>query len=300
MKKLFNLLLLFFILAGCTKNTNEVGSKENPLKFYLVPAQDMLTLETQGKVLEKYLQQDLKMEVRVELPTSYIAVVEAFGSKRADAAILNTFGYVLAQEKYQAEAKLKLVNRGRDFYNGQIIVREDSGIKSIKDLNGKKFAFVDPASTSGYLLPLRLFKFENIKIKESVFFGRHDTVVSAVYQNKVDAGATFHTPADEDGTPKDARWLLRTQYPDVYKKVKILQLTEAIPNDPLVLRKDLPEEIKTKLAESLQKYIKTEAGAKVLYDLYHITDFKVASDADYDMVRGYLKDLGKTAQEFIK
>jgi phosphonate transport system substrate-binding protein len=302
MKKTYSLILVLalFVLSSCTKNNNEIGSKENPLKFYLVPAQDMLTLTEQGKILQKYLQDDLKMEVRVELPTSYIAVVEAFGSNRADAAILNTFGYVLAHEKYQAEARLKLVNRGRDYYNGQIIVRADSSIKSIKDLNGKKFAFVDPVSTSGYLLPVRLFKKENIKIKESIFAGRHDSVVTAVYQKKVDAGATFYTPPDDDATPKDARWIIRTQYPDVFKKVKILQLTEAIPNDPLVLRKGLPEDIKNKLIEALKKYIKTEEGSKVLHKLYHITDFKTAQDADYDLVRGYLKDLGKTAQEFIK
>ncbi len=301
MKKLLNLIYILALInfSSCTKNSAELGSKENPIKFYLVPAQDMLTLTEQGKVLEQYLAKDLNLEVKVELPSSYIAVVEAFGSKRADAAILNTFGYVLAHEKYGVEAKLKLMNRGRDEYNGQIIAHVD-GPKTIKEIDGKKFAFVDPASTSGYLLPQRLFKQENIKIKESIFAGRHDSVVSAVYQRKVDAGATFYTPPDEDGTPKDARWLLRTQYPDVFKKIRILQLTGPIPNDPLVFRKDVPEELKNKISESLKKYIKTEAGAKVLHNLYHITDFKVASDKDYDVVRGYLKDLGKTAQEFIK
>lgn len=297
LKLIYFLILLSF--SSCTKNLSELGSKENPIKFYLVPAQDILTLTEQGKILEQYLIKDLGLEVKVELPSSYIAVVEALGSKRADVAILNTFGYVLANEKYGAEAKLKLVNRGRDEYNGQIIAHID-GPKTIKEINGKKFAFVDPASTSGYLLPQRLFKQENIKIKESVFSGRHDSVVLAVYQKKVDAGATFYTPPDEDGTPKDARWLLRTQYPDIFKKIRILQLTGPIPNDPLIFRKDVPEELKNKISESLKKYIKTEAGAKVMYNLYHITDFKVASDKDYDMVRGYLKDLGKTAQDFLK
>ena len=298
MSLLFLINLLLF--AACTKNSADLGSKENPIKFYLVPAQDILTLTEQGKVLQKYLTSDLGLEVKVEIPASYVAVVEAMGSKRADVAILNTLGYVLAYEKYGAEAKLKFVNRGRDFYSGQIIVHADSGITDIKQLNGKKFAFVDPASTSGYLLPTRLMKKENIKLKETVFAGKHDSVVLAVYQKKVDAGATFHTPPDDDGTPKDARWILRTQYPDVFDKVKILQLTEAIPNDPLVMRKDMPEEIKTKIIDSLKRYIKTPAGAKVLMDLYHITDFKQASDADYEPVRGYLKELGKTAQDFIK
>lgn len=289
-----------FVLAACTKNTNELGSKENPIKFYLVPAQDILTLTEQGKVLQKYLTKDLGLEFAIEVPASYVAVVEAFGSKRADVAILNTLGYVLANEKYGAEARLKLVNRGRDEYAGQIIVRDDSKIKSIKDLNGKKFAFVDPASTSGYLLPQRLFKQQGIEIKESIFAGKHDTVVTAVYQKQVDAGATFYTPPDDDGMPKDARWLLRTQYPDVYKKIRILQLTDPIPNDPLMFRKEMPEELKVKIVDSLKRYIKTEEGAKVLKDLYHITDFKEASDKDYDKIREYLKDVGMSAQEFVK
>jgi phosphonate transport system substrate-binding protein len=294
------LLINLVFLGGCTKNNAELGSKENPVKFYLVPAQDVLTLVEQGKVLQKYLSTELGLEFKIEVPASYVAVVEAMGSKRADVAFLNTLGYVLANEKYGAEAKLKLINRGRDSYSGQIIVNASSGIKDIHQLNGKRFAFVDPASTSGYLLPSRLFKKENIKLKETVFAGKHDSVVLAVYQKTVDAGATFYTPSDDDGTPKDARWILRTQYPDVFDKVKILQLTESIPNDPLVMRKDMPEELKTKIVEALKKYIKTPEGAKVMMDLYHITDFKEATDADYEPVRGYLKELGKTAGDFIK
>ncbi len=292
------LLVGFSFLNSCTQS-KEIGSKANPLKFYLLPSQDMTTLQDSGKILKKYLEKELDMHVEVELPTSYIAVIEAFGSKRADAAVLNTFGYILANEKYGAIAKLRLVNRGRDEYYGQIIVHKD-GPKTIKELNNKKFAFVDPASTSGYLLPTRLFQQEGVKLKEHIFAGRHDTVVTAVYQRKVDGGATFYTPPDEDGTPKDARWIVRAQFPDVFEKIKILKLTGPIPNDPLTLRKDLPEELKTKIVEAMKKYIKTDEGKKVLMDMYHITDFKDANDKDYDTIRGYLKDLGKTAQEFMK
>ena len=298
LRALLSLLALVFILSGCTKS-DELGSKKNPFKFYVVPAQDVVALKEQGETLRKYLEKETGMFVEIELPINYIALVEAFGSKRADAAIINTFGYILANEKYGVQARLKLMNRGRDEYYGQIIARAD-GPKSIKELSGKKFAFVDPASTSGYLLPLRLFKQENIKLKEFMFAGRHDTVVRAVYQRQVDAGATFYTPPDDDGTPKDARWILRAEYPDVYEKIKILKLTGPIPNDPVVFRKDIPEEVKQKFADALIKYIKTEEGKSVLLGMYHITDFKVAADKDYDLVRGYLKDLGQTAQSFIK
>lgn len=292
-------LITILALTSCTE-TNEIGSEKNPLKFYLIPAQDMMTLQSQGQVLAKYLEKELNMHVELGLPTSFIAVVEAFGSKKADVAILNTFGYVLANEKYGVSAKLKLVNRGRDEYYGQIIARANGPIKSVKDLNGKSFAFVDPASTSGYVLPALVLKNEKIKIKEHVFSGTHDSVVMAVYQGKVDAGATFHAPPDDDGTPKDARWIVRKQYPDIFDKIKILQLTGPIPNDPVSFRKDLPEGIKEKVVKALVKYIKTDEGKKVLYDLYHVTDFKVAEDKDYDTVRKYLRDLGKSANEFIK
>ena len=290
--------LLAITISSCTNN-KDLGSKDNPIKFFLIPAQDMQALSDNGKVLEKFLTKDIGLEVRVDLPVSYIAVVEGFGSKRADAAIINTFGYILAHEKYGVEARLMLMNRGRDEYYGQIITRTDSKIKTIKDIDKKKFAFVDPASTSGYLLPMRLFKDENVKPKDYIFSGRHDTVVTAVYQGQVDAGATFYTPPDEDG-PKDARMLVKSQFPDVYEKIKILKLTGPIPNDPVAFRKDLPEEIKEKIIQSLRKYIKTEEGAKVLHAMYHVTDFKKAEDKDYDKVRGYLKDLGQTAQDFIK
>ena len=287
------------MLSACT-NKHEIGSKENPIKFFLIPAQDVQALEDNGKILEKFLKAELGLVVQVDIPVNYIAVVEAFGSKRADVAIINTFGYILARDRYQVEAKLKLMNRGRDEYYGQIIARSDSKIKTVKDLEGKKFAFVDPASTSGYLLPLKLFKEENIKIKEHLFAGRHDTVVTAVYQRQVDAGATFYTPPDDDGSPKDARMLVKTQFPDVFEKIKIIKLTGPIPNDPIIFRKDLPAEITQKIVNALIKYIKSEEGAKILHNLYHTTDFKNVQDADYNKVRGYLKDIGKSAEDFIK
>ena len=299
MQKIILCLLPVFFLISCT-NKHELGSKENPIKFFLIPAQDMQGLADNGKILETYLSSELGLHVVVDLPVNYIAVVEAFGSKRADVGIINTFGYILAHDKYGVEAKLKLMNRGRDEYYGQIITRADSKIKSIKDIDGKKFAYVDPASTSGYLLPLKLFKEEKIKIKEHLFAGRHDTVVTAVYQKQVDAGATFYTPPDTDGSPQDARMLVTTQFPDVYEKIKILKLTGPIPNDPVVFRKDISDDLKVRIIKALIKYIHSEAGAKVLHNMYHITDFKDVKDSDYDKVRGYLNDVGKNAENFIK
>src|SRR6185437_3716402 len=117
----------------------------------------------------------------------------SFGTNRADVAALNTYGYIIAHEKYGAEARLITIRYGDSTYKAQFLARSDSGIKKLEDLNGKKIAFVDPASISGYLLPLKYLKDRGIKPKETMFAMRHDNVISMIYQHQVDAGATFYS-----------------------------------------------------------------------------------------------------------
>ncbi len=297
MKNIFVLFISLIAFANCTSKT-EVGTAGNPIKILLVPGQDTKVLEENGKELEAYLKEKTGLPFEVSVPSSYIAVIEALGSKRADIAIMNTFGYLLAHEKYGAEAALTGVYKGRDVYWGQIIARKD-GPKTLKDINNKKMAFVDPSSGSGFVLPSKLLKDANVKPKEVVFAGRHDSVVTMVYQRQVDAGATYHTPA-ENGVPQDARKLVLTQFPDVFEQIVIIAKTEPIPNDPIVFRKDFPPVLRQKVIEAIKKMVKEEKGAKVLYNLYHMDNFKDANQKDYDKVQKMLLELGKSAQDLIK
>lgn len=298
--KILSLFIFIMNVSACTFTKQaELGSEKRPIQFLLVPAQDTRTIIEHSKALQNWLEKDTGKKFELSVPTNYVTVVEAFGTQRADLAIINTFGYILANEKYGATARLTLLNRGRAEYYGQIIAHKD-GLKSLEEINGKKFAFVDPASTSGYLMAADLFKKMKIAPKEFIFSGRHDTVVTAVYNKQVDAGATFYTPPDTDGTPKDARWIVKTQFPDVFEKVKILKLTGPIPNDPLTFRKDFPEDLQIQICESLKKFIKTPEGKEAMMGMYHITDFKNSADKDYDSIREVLKNLGKSAQDFSK
>jgi phosphonate transport system substrate-binding protein len=295
MKKYF-IILICILMVSCTSK-NEIGTERDPIRFALVPGQDAVVLMKNSELLKKWILDQTGLHVTMQVPTSYIAVVEAFGSKRVDLAILNTFGYVLAHDKYGAEALLIGVNGERSEYWGQIITK-DPRIKSLQDLTGKKFAYVDPASTSGYVLPAKLIKDAKIKLGETVFAGKHDSVVTMVYQGRVDAGATYHTPA-ENGEPQDARRLVLAQYPDVFEKVRILQLTSPIPSDPVVFRKDLSPEIRTKLISALKSFGSTEEGKKALRNLYLLTGFKDCTDKTYDPVRKMLLDLSKNVQDLV-
>ncbi len=264
----------------------------------LVPGQDASVLTENGKALIDFLEKETGLHFQVSVPNNFITVVETFGTKRTDVAMINSFGYLLAQKKYGAHVRLVGTNKGRAEYYGQIITANPK-IKKIEDLKGKTFAYVDPASTSGFILPSSLLKKLKIEPKETIFAGKHDSVVSMVYQHRVDAGATFHVPGDGTDLP-DARKLVLTQYPDVYKKVRILTLTQSIPSDPVVFAKDLPPEIEEKIVQGILKFVTTANGQETLKKLYNADGFKPTTDKNYDPLRQVLDEIGKSAEDFVK
>jgi phosphonate transport system substrate-binding protein len=179
------------------------------------------------------------------------------------------------------------------------MVNADSGIKSLKDLNGKRFAFTDASSTSGYLFPLKILNDNKIKLGNTVFAGKHDTVVTMIYQKQVDAGAVFYA-RPFNGKVEDAREKVMTQFPDVLKKVVILQLTDPIPNDPFIFRKDLPEEIVQSFIKGLKKFLETKEGKEAFRIIYALDGVVPATDKDYDGLRKVLKSTNTDAAQLIK
>lgn len=294
---------LGLLTSACTKKTAALGTEENPVKLHFLPSVDAKVIEENSKAFKDYLEKNTPYKFEITIPQSYVAVVEAFGTKRADVAAFNTFGYILAHDKYGAEAKMTVLRHGLATYQSQFLVKADSKIKTLEDLAGKKIAFVEPASTSGYLLPLKTLKEKGIVPKETVFAGKHDNVVSMVYQGQVDAGATFYSPPfkNEKGEMQmeDARRLVLTQYPDVESKVVILSLSEPIINDPIVFRKDMPEEMKTKIVDTMMAFVATPEGKEAFKAIYGITEVKKATDADYDSARAMLKVTGANAEELL-
>ena len=295
----FGILLTFlFLLEGCTKPRPPLGSKENPVKFILLPSADVRLLASKASFIKRYLEAKTPYKYRFSVPTSYIAVVEALGAKRADVATLNAPGYILAHSRFKTEARLIVERHGATTYQSQIVVRADGPIKSLADIEGKKFAFVDPMSMSGYLMPQKLLADKKINPAETIFAQRHDNVITMVYQKQVDAGATWHSPPHK-GKMQDARLLVQTQYQDIEKQVKIIHLTDHFPNDPIVFRAGLPQKIKEDTIKHLVSYISTEEGKRIFHDLLRANDLVKCSDSTYDGVRQMLKKLNKSAEDLI-
>ncbi len=267
LKSLLVLGLALTTMVGCQKE-EKLGTVNNPVKLYFTPSVDSDTIASNSADFLKFLEKETGLFFKTGIPTNYVAVVEAFGSKRADIGVMNSFGYIMANTKYGATAKLRVVRYGHDYYQGQIIAHVDSGITSIKDLDGKKFAFTDPSSTSGFMFPTKMLKDNNVKPGNTTFAIKHDNVVTMIYQKQVDAGATYYSAPSKEGKIRDARARVKTQFPDVEEKIKIITITEKIPNDPFVFRKDLPKDITTKFIAAVKKYIGTERGKKVFRSIY--------------------------------
>lgn len=290
------LIIALFMVAGCTGEA-ELGSAERPIKLLFVPSTEVNAIITSANELGKLLEERTGYHFESRVSTSYSLVVEALGAEQCDIAFLNTFGYVLAHDKYGAEPMLVVIRNGRLSYRGQIIATanyEGGDLDTLNDLRGKRFAFVNPNSTSGYLYPAGLLKVHGIDpdrdFEQAVNAGSHFNVVMAVYQGQVDAGATF----------TDARDLVLKDYPNVKEKVKVLTYTDKIPNDTVTVRKGLPLPMKDKLKNALMDLSRYEKGRRLMMQAYEITGFIEGRDEWFDPVRVTAKVMGLNIEEMVK
>lgn len=245
------------------------------LVIVFVPSRETDVILFSGQQIGRMLTVALGVPVEPVVATSFTAAIEAMCTGRADIGALNPFGYVLAHEKCGVEVAAISVRFGLPYYRSQISVRADANINKIEDLKGKKFAFVDPASTSGYLFPAAMLKKLGYDpdhfFSQTIFAGSHPNVILAIYRGQVDGGATF----------EDARTNVQAQFPDVLQKVKVLTYTNPIPNDTWSLNPKLSPVLKARIKDRLLRIAKTPDGQEALRNLYSIeglTDVVELSD----------------------
>jgi phosphonate transport system substrate-binding protein len=174
----------------------------------------------------------------------------------------------------EAFAIAETAKAGRTYYHSQIITLKTSGIKTIDDLKGRNFAFVDPASTSGYAFPLAGLLKAGIEpkrdFKNVIFTGAHDANAVAVANGKVDAA----TIADRIFDAAVAKGHVKAE------QIHVVWRSAPIPESPMVWRKDLPDDLKKKVKAAF-------LGVKDLNwsDQGKLNGFRETSDSAYDVVR---------------
>ena len=182
-------LLAVYTIAGVLFPGEKV--QERPLVFVIIPAESPVASREHFDPFVAYLNEHLSREVKLMLATDYTAVVEAMKYGWADVARLGPNGYVLATEQTEMFAIVKAIKKktGRPEYRSLIITKPGSGVVKPEDLNGQTFAFVDVGSTSGYLVPNFYIEETGIELGRILFAGAHDTVIEAVRNGAVSAGA---------------------------------------------------------------------------------------------------------------
>ncbi len=287
-------LFLGLALGACAPQRPPLGSEQNPLVVVLVPSGEPEEIQWGSERLAELLGQKLNMKVRMNLASSFAAAVEAMGAGQAQIGWLNALSYLLANEKYGVEVILATLRFNQTYYTAQIIVRADSGIKSLADLRGKAMCWVDPLSTSGYLMPRILLKANGVDpdqdFAQVMNAGSHSDVVRAVYNGDCDAGATY----------VDARSAVEIDMPDVKEKVVVLATTAKIPNDNVSVVKDLPADLKEKIRQALLEIAASEEGKQALQTVYGIEGLEKVDDSFYDEFRAQLSASGYRLEDLVK
>ena len=153
---------------------------------------------------------------------------------------------------------------GSTGYYAAMYVRSDSDIHSLEDMEGHSLAYADPNSASGYLIPR--FELRQAGIDDTTFFSRtgfgggHEQAVIAVLNAQYDAGVTWVSgqgEASEGFTRGNLRRMVDNGLLNM-DDLRIIWMSNLIPNGPVVIRQDMPQEAKDIITDYLANQLEVD------------------------------------------
>lgn len=283
---------LFLALAILAQAPLALAAKTE-IRIGFNPAENADVVESNGKLFSEYYKKATGMDVKTFIATDYTALIEALRSGRIDFAFLPPFSLVKAEEIAGAKVLMKAVRKGQAVFYSAIIVRSDKGYNKIEDLKGKNIAWVDPASSSGFVVP-KAALITKKKLDPDKFFGKqvyagsHDALVLAVLNGTVDAGATFVN----DVKGEDGAWHQFLKKPGESQKIKMIFISDPIPGDTMAASAKIfrdHKDIVDKTVKILADMGKNEEGKKILNALYRIDSMVPAASKEYQPLRDAAK-----------
>jgi phosphonate transport system substrate-binding protein len=285
------LLLLFSFTNSCS-NQQEIPadkSAQSPHKKFhigLIPEQDLFSQKERYGALASYISEKTGLDVKLKVLSRYGNIIDNFVSDDLEAAFFGSFTGALAIKKLGVIPLARPVwLDGTSTYYGMIFVRKDSGIKNINDMKGKRFAFVDKATTAGWLLPLHYFKENGIDdyqewFSETYFTGTHEDAIYDVLNKKADIGSAkntvFYRIAVKDGRLKD--------------ELQVLATSPKVPSNTLAVSNKLDKSIIKKVKNTLLQMEQDKQGREVLKNFKAIKFIETTPD-DYAPVFEYSNEV---------
>jgi len=228
--------------------------------------------------LLSYIGEKLDRDVQFIQRKTYEEINELIRKGQVDMAFICTGPYASGRERYGFEALATPIVRGEPYYKSYLIVNQDSPFKNLEDLRGRKFAFTDPQSNTGALIPTYWLN-EIGETPESYFQSvnftySHDNSILAVAKSLVD-GATVDSHIWEFYNRRD---------PTHTSKTRIIKKSIPFGSPPFVAAANLPKELKSKVRDILLGLHNEEAGQKILGELL-IDRFAPVQEEWYESVR---------------
>ncbi len=264
---------------------------ENPkvLRFSMIPTQESVRELTLYKPVIDLLAKNTGKKIEFYMPTSYSSVVEALLGKWVDIAVLGPESYVIAKNQGAAIDVFATYSKKKDGlqeagpgYKSLLITKKGSKFSSIDSTKGSVMLLVDPASTSGGLIPESQFGAKVIKMplkqyfSRTAFSGGHDLSTIAVFDGKADAGfVASHRFMNAISASKGK---MKTD------DFNILWSSTLLPQDPFVYRSTLCPEIKTQIQQTFLTLDQNPDGKKYL-DNVDADKFVEMKDSNYDVIR---------------
>ncbi len=218
-------------------------------------AQDRMT---SNECYRKKIEDALGVPVKIFTPADYDGVIQGLLGGTIDLAWLGASGYAKTYLTDPEAVEVKLTKQNADGSTGYYSIgfaRKDSGITSMDDAKGKVFAFAEPNSTSGYLIPgaelmEKYGKLEDY-FKEVKMSGGHEQSIVGVANGDFDAAVAWSDGLGnwEDGYNSGAfRKAADAGLVDMNNIVEIWR-SKLIPEGPMVVRKALPQDVKDKVTQ---------------------------------------------------
>lgn len=275
--------LVFAVLAAALA-AHPAAARD--LKFGFTPVLGQTETRTEFDPLASYLSDAIGQKVVLYVAKNYGDLRTQMEAGAVDIGSFSPFAYVDAARGGKIRIIAQSIIDGAATYRGIIVARKDSGLKTMADLRGKRFAFVDLKSASGYVYPRAMLIEKGINpegyFKETIFAGDHNKVIAAVLEGRVDAGATYDNApviAKAAGVPTE--------------NLVILASTDPIPHDAIAVRAGLDDALAKRIQTALVDLDKSDAGRRVIANSKKkLTGHVVAEDSLFDVVRRTAKIAG--------
>ncbi|SIP88745.1 phosphonate transport system substrate-binding protein [Alkalispirochaeta americana] len=257
------------------------------VRIGVLPEEDQAVMMERYQPFLEHVEGVLGVKTELFFGNDFTAMVEAMRFEHIEVSKFGPSAYVMAAERAGAEAFVQGVrDASAPTYKSYIIARDDSGIDTIEDVLGRNFAWVDPASGSGYLFPRAMMLgaldttdekmdalFENV-----IFSGGHDASVRFVINGDVDAAAVSDSQIQR---------MRAAEFPGM-ENIVVVAETDPIPRSPEAYRSNLPDSLKQALFDAY-----TTFDDRDFLEAHNYHDgFVPVTDAAYDVVRDTQQRLG--------